>query len=82
MAAEGADQAAALQLFGELALRVGQAHAGFVAGAAASLAHIVKGGIDYALQVRTLHPLMACLLVYLDSRELSVDLEVYFASFL
>jgi hypothetical protein len=59
VAAEGEDQAAALQLFGELALRIGQAHAGFVAGAAASLAHIVKGGIDYALQVHKLCPPLA-----------------------
>ncbi len=49
--AEGAGQVAALQLFGELAQRIGQAHAGFVAGAGASLAHIIRGGIDFALQV-------------------------------
>lgn len=56
VALEGDEQAGALQLFGELAQRIGHAHAGFVAGAGASLAHIMAGGIDYALQASPHRP--------------------------
>ena len=55
VAAEGDAQGNALQLFGELGQRVAASYAGFMAGAAAALLQIVKGGIDYALQV-TLPP--------------------------
>lgn len=51
VAAEGDAQGDALQLFGELGQRVAASYAGFMSGAAAALLQIVKGGIDYALQV-------------------------------
>ena len=51
VAAEGDAQGDALQLFGELGQRIAASYAGFMSGAAAALAQIVKGGIDYALQV-------------------------------
>ena len=49
--AGGEAQGAALQLFGELGQRIAASYAGFVSGAANALLQIVKGGIDYALQV-------------------------------
>ena len=52
--AEGDAQGDALQLFGELGQRVAASYAGFMSGAAAALLQIVKGGIDYALQVTLL----------------------------
>lgn len=48
----GNEQTAALDLFAELGQRVAHAHAGFISGAPASLAHIIQGGIDYALKVQ------------------------------
>lgn len=44
-------QGEALQLFGELGQRIANSYAGFISGAAAALLQIVKGGVDYALQV-------------------------------
>ena len=44
-------QGQALQLFGELGQRIANSYAGFISGAASALLQIVKGGVDYALQV-------------------------------
>ena len=44
-------QEEALQLFGELGQRIANSYAGFVSGAASALLRIVKGGMEYALQV-------------------------------
>lgn len=44
-------QGEALQLFGELGQRIANSYAGFISGAASALLQIVKGGVDYALQV-------------------------------
>ena len=56
-------QQAALVLLGELGQRCATAHAGFVAGAPAAVARVVRGGIAYALRVRAAHPpvLFMCL---------------------
>ena len=48
----GAEQEAALELFGQVGQRITHSYAGFVAGAAASLAQIVRGGMSWALQAR------------------------------
>lgn len=57
--AEGEAQGDALQLFGELGARVAASYAGFVAGAHAALLAIVRGGIDYALEVNPSGPIHA-----------------------
>ena len=49
---EGDAQGDALQLFGELGQRIANSYASFVSGAASALVQIVKGGMDYALQVK------------------------------
>jgi len=49
--AEGDAQGDALQLFGELGQRIANSYASFVSGAASALLQIVKGGMDYALEV-------------------------------
>ena len=51
-AALGARQDAALDALGELGRCVAQAHSGIVAGASATLAGIVRGGVDFAMQAR------------------------------
>ena len=44
-------QGEALHLFGELGQRIANSYAGFISGAASALLQIVKGGVDYSLQV-------------------------------